>query len=183
MPTPTKTPIKNVIIVLWKSYELANNYESLLTKEEKLYLTNISFSTSNFYRLPKVHKSKQINEAIQQQNNEYTEIHEPDDWTARSIVGGPDCPTRLLSQLIDIILKPFLIHLKSYVKDNLDFLRKCSRKNNDSTTVVMFDVKSKYPSSIPHNYNLEEIRFWIEKNPDSLHSRFCTEKYKNNIRK
>ena len=146
MPAPTKTPIKNVIIVLWKSYELANNYESLLTKEEKLYLKNISFWTSNFYRLPKVHKSKQINEAIQQQNNEYTEIHEPDDWTVRSIVGGPNCPTRLLSQLIDIILKPFLIHLKSYVKDNLDFLRKCSRKNNDSTTLATFNVKSLYKS-------------------------------------
>ena len=28
--------------------ELASKYESLLTKAEKLYLTNISFSTSNF---------------------------------------------------------------------------------------------------------------------------------------
>ena len=46
--------------------ELANKYESFLTKAEKIYLTNISFSTSNFYGLPKVHKSKQINEAIQQ---------------------------------------------------------------------------------------------------------------------
>ena len=50
--------------------ELTNKYESLLTKVEKLYLTNISFSTSNFCGLPKVHKSKQINAAIQQQNNE-----------------------------------------------------------------------------------------------------------------
>ena len=49
--------------------ELANKYKSLLRKAEKLYLTSISFSTSNFYGLPKVHKSKQINEAIQQQNN------------------------------------------------------------------------------------------------------------------
>ena len=57
--------------VMKKIGELANKYESLLTKAEKLYLTNISFSTSNFYGLPKVHKSKQINEAIQQQNNEY----------------------------------------------------------------------------------------------------------------
>ena len=28
--------------------EFANKYESLLTKAEKLYLTNMSFSTSNF---------------------------------------------------------------------------------------------------------------------------------------
>ena len=52
-----------------KIVELANKYESLLAKVEKLYLTNISFSTSNFYGLPKIHKSKQINEAPLQQNN------------------------------------------------------------------------------------------------------------------
>ena len=90
--------------VMKKIGELANKYESLFTKAKKLYLTNISFSTSNFYGLPKVHKSKQINEAIQQQNNEYIEIHEPDDLTVRPIVGGPNCPTRPLSQLIDINL-------------------------------------------------------------------------------
>ena len=83
-----------------KIVELANKYESLLAKAEKLYLTNISFSTSNFYGLPKVHKSKQINEAIQQQNNEYIEIHEPDDLTVRPTVGGPNWPTRPLSQLV-----------------------------------------------------------------------------------
>ena len=89
----------------------------------------------------------------------------------RPIVAGPNCPTRPLSQLIDIILKPFLIHIKSYVKDHLDSLRKCSRKNSDSTTLVTFDAKS-LCTSIPHNYGLEAISFWIEKHPDSLHSRF-----------
>ena len=114
---------------------MVNKYELLLTKVVKLYLTNISISTSNFYRQPKVHKSKQINEAIQQQNNEYIEIHKPDDLTVKPIVGGPACPTR-------VILKPFLIHIKSYVKGNLTFFRKCSRINNDSTTLVTFDVKA-----------------------------------------
>ena len=141
-------------------------------KVEKLYLTNVSFSTSNIFGLLKVHKSKQINEAIQRQNNEYIEIHEPDDLTVRPVVVGPNCPARPLSQLINIILKPFLIHIKSYVKDNLDFLRKCSRKNNDTTTYSFtFDMKSLY-TSISHDYGLEAISFWIEKHPDSLHSRF-----------
>ena len=67
--------------VIKKIGELVNKYESLLTEGEKLYLTSISFSTSNFYGLAKVHKSKQINEAILQQNNECIEIHEPDDLT------------------------------------------------------------------------------------------------------
>ena len=78
-----------------KTGELTNNYESVLAKADKLYLTNISFSTRKFYGLPKIHKSKQINEAIQQQNNQYIEIHEPDDLTVRPIVGGPNCPQSL----------------------------------------------------------------------------------------
>ena len=82
-----------------------------------IHLINISFSISSFYGLSKVCKSKQINEAIRQQINEHTEIHEPDDLTMRPIVGGPNCPTRPLSHLIDKILKPFLIHIKSYVKE------------------------------------------------------------------
>ena len=93
------------------------------------------------------------------------------DLTLRPIVGRPNCPTRLFGQPIDIILKPFLINIKSYVKDNLDFLRKCSQKNNDTTTLVTFDVKSLY-TSIPHNYGLKSISFWIEKYPDLLQSRF-----------
>ena len=88
-----------------------------------------------------------------------------------TIVGGPNCPTSPLSQFIDIIFKPFLIHIKSYVQDNLDFLINYSRKNNDETTLGAFDIKSLY-TSIPHNYDLEARRFGTEKHPDSLHSRF-----------
>ena len=65
--------------VMEKIGELANKCDSLLTKTGMWYLTNISLSTSNFYGLRKVPKSKQINEAIEPQNNENTEIHEPDD--------------------------------------------------------------------------------------------------------
>ena len=38
--------------VMKKIGKLAKKYEWLLTKAEKLYLTNISFSASNFYGLP-----------------------------------------------------------------------------------------------------------------------------------
>ena len=72
--TYQKTDEKCVYRVMKKIAELGNKFESLLTKVEKLYLANISFSTSNFYGLPKIHKSKQINEAIQQQNNEYMSL-------------------------------------------------------------------------------------------------------------
>ena len=89
----------------------------------------------------------------------------------RPIVGGPVCPTRPLSNLIDIILKPFLIHVTSYIRDNLDFLTKCSRSNNENTALVTFDVVSLY-TSIPHNYGIEAISFWLNKHPETMNDRF-----------
>ena len=65
-----------------------------LSKNREVISYKHLFSTCNFYGLPKVHKFQQINEAIQQQTNEYTEIHEPDNLTVRPIVGKPNCPTR-----------------------------------------------------------------------------------------
>ena len=41
-------------------------------------------------------------------NSEIIEIFELNDLKLRPIVGAPKCPTRKLSQLIDILLKPFL---------------------------------------------------------------------------
>ena len=85
------------------------------------------------YKLPNVHKSKIVQEAIQVQNSEYTKLYEPSDLTFRPIVVGPIVvgTTRGLSNLVDILLNPFLIHIKSYIKDNLDFHAKCSRETNE----------------------------------------------------
>ena len=109
--------------------KLVAKFSNCLLKEEQDFLTKFSFLTSNFYGLPKVHKSKIIQEAIQVQNSEYIKIYEPSDLTLRPIVADPTCPTCRLSNLVDILLKPFLIHIKSYIKDNLDFLAKCTREN------------------------------------------------------
>ena len=112
------------------------------------------------YGLSKVHKSKITQEAIQAQNSEYIKIYEPSDLTLQPIVSGPNCPTRRLSNLVDIILKPFLIHTNSYIKDNLDFLAKCSRKSKWDTILTTFEVVG------PSKYHP-----WIW----SLHQRFCME--------
>ena len=128
---------------------------------------------TNFYGLLKVHKLKQIKEVILQQK-EYIELFEPNGLTLRQTVGGPNCPTKPLSEHINIILKPFLIHIRSYVKDNLDFLRKCFCENNDSTVLVTFDVKSLYSGTL-HNYGTEAINLCIEKHLQTLHPKFLRE--------
>ena len=54
---------------------------------------------------------------------------EPLDLTVRPIIGRPKCPTRKLSNVVDILIKPFLTpmltHMPCFVKDNLTFLNKC----------------------------------------------------------
>ena len=71
-------------------------------------------------------------------------------------------------------MKPFLLHVKSYVKDNLDFLSKCSRENYEDTLLVTFDVVNLY-TNIPHTFGLEALDYWLENHPESLHARFNKE--------
>ena len=152
--------------------KLVAKFSNCLLKEEQDFLTKFSSSTSNFYGLPKIRKSKIIQEAIQVQSSEYVKIYEPPDLTLRPIVAGPNCPTRGLSNLVDILLKPFPIYIKSYI--NLYFLAKCSRENKWDTILTTFDVVGLY-SNIPHEYGLEAIEYWLDKFPESLHRRFPKE--------
>jgi len=87
-----------------------------------IYTQDFEAKTSQLYGLPKIHKSKLIIKAIEQQNQEYIEIANPNDLKFRPIVAGPSCPTHRLSNLIDILLKPYITEVKSYVRDDLDFL-------------------------------------------------------------
>ena len=96
-------------------------YKDNLSKKEKEYLTSFSYNASDFYGLPKINKSKLIQNAKKEQQKEYVHIIEPSDLKLRPIVAGPIFPTRPLSHLIDILLKPFLLHIKCYVKDKFNF--------------------------------------------------------------
>ena len=118
-------------------------------KREKDFLTNYISTTTNFYRLSKIHKSKQIKNAIETQKSEYIEIPNPSDLKFRPIVSGQSCPTSRLSKLIDILLQPFLNKIKSYIKDNIDFLNSIPEKIDTNTLIDPFDVTNLY-SNIPH---------------------------------
>ena len=123
--------------------------QQLFIKRRTRFSNQFFIFKSNFYGLPKVHKSKIIQEAIQVQNSEYVKIYEPPDLILRPVVAGPNCPTCRLRNLVDILLKPFLIHIQRYIKDSLDFLAKYSRENKWDTTLTTFDVVGLY-SNIPH---------------------------------
>jgi len=72
-----------------------------------------------FYGLPKIHKSYNINRAIDEQKSEYVTLEGTDDLCFQPIVGGPNSATHFL----DLILKPLCKQVDSFIKDDMDFLR------------------------------------------------------------
>ena len=151
--------------------KIIEKYKDNLMKKEEEYLTSFSYNASNFYGFPRVHKSKLIQNAIKEYQKEYVNIIEPSDLKLRPIVAGPVYPARPLSNLIYILLKPSLLHVKSYVKDNLDFFSECPREDYEDTLLVAFDVVNLY-NNIPHTFGLETLDYWLENQPEPLHARF-----------
>ena len=119
-------------------------HSSVLTEKEADFVTNFDYKESCFYGLPKIHKSKLIKDSVAKQNSEYVTCENPDDLTFRPIVGGPVAPTQRLSNLLDIILKPLCHNEKSFVRDDLEFLRHLPDRVESNTTLVTLDVVNLY---------------------------------------
>ena len=89
--------------------------ESILTKKQIDYPITFKFTSSQFYCLRKVHKSEIIKNVINTEDSEYIQVHCPDDLKGRPISGGPESPTQRLSNVIEILLKPLVPTLKTYL--------------------------------------------------------------------
>ena len=90
------------------------------------------------------------------------QLLEPTDLKFRPIIAGPSCPTHRLSSLIDILLKPFIKHVSSYVRDDIDFLNHLPDQIHDNELLVSFDVTSLY-SNITHQLGYQAIKYWLNK--------------------
>ena len=90
---------------------------------------------------------------------------------ARPIVGEPKCPSRKFRELIDALLKPFLKHVKSYIRDSIDFLNKCDRNTDGNTVISTFDVVS-LDTNILHNFGMEAVRYFLLKYKEDIYPRF-----------
>ena len=93
-----------------------------ITRHEIAYLLEFDFKPSNFYGLPKIHKSNLIKNKCIETQSEYLELKDPIDLQFRPIVAGPVCETHRLSNLIEILLKAFIKQVKSFTRDDIDFL-------------------------------------------------------------
>ena len=146
-------------------------HSSALTEKEEDFVTNFDYKESCFYGLPKIHKSNVIKEAIQKQNSQYIICENPSDLTFRPIVAGPVAPTQRLSNLLDIILKPLCQNVKSYVRDDLDFLRHLPNQVNSNAELVTLDVVNLY-TNITATLGLRALEFWIENYRHKIDQRF-----------
>ena len=116
--------------IVKKIAKILEKYKHNITKKEKEYFINFSSNISNVYGLPKIQKSKLIQNIIRkQQKKKYVNISEQviivisqcycyrtcywRDLKLRLIGAGPIFPTIPLSYLNDILSKPSLLHVKS----------------------------------------------------------------------
>ena len=136
-----------------------------ITRNERNYLLDFECKSSMFYGLPKIHKSKLINKECTQIDGEYLELLDPEDLTFRPIVTGPACETHRLSNLIDILLKPFISKVQSYVRDDIDFLKYVPKIVPQNTLLVSFDIVSLY-TNISHDLGIKAINSWLTKYPE-----------------
>ena len=93
------------------------------------------------------------------------------------IFGGPNNPTTDLASLVNEILNPFVTQVKSVVKDSVDFINRMpvfAEKDLPYIQMWSVDIKDMYPS-INHSLGLEALKFWLEKFPNLLPSRFSVQ--------
>lgn len=161
-------------------HRLISQYDCHLTDKEKDYLMNFENKSSLFYGLPKIHKCQEIIQAVKHQNQPYIKVTPPQDLKFRPIVAGPSSPTHRLSNFLDILLKPFLKHTKSYVRDDIDFLTQLPTEMKESEIFATFDICSLY-SNISTELGLHAIEYWLNTYPTTLHSRIPTKFIKDSL--
>ena len=152
--------------------KLCLKHQQCITLNEKKAIMDEDWHTSRFYLLPKIDKSKAILETIQSNTSEcIVQMPMPNDLTSRPIVSGPKSVTKGLSQLLEKILTPLTFHLKTFIKNEMDFLRKFPRNIGTNSHVMCCDVTSLY-TSIPNELGMQALEYWIRKKSALIPKRF-----------
>lgn len=68
-------------------------------------------------------------------------------------------------------MKPFIKHIRSYVRDDIDFLNHLPKHMGKDEKFVTFDVISLY-NNITHDLGIEALTFWLNEHPENLHERY-----------
>ena len=71
--------------------------------------------------LPKLHKSKELNNIIMAKNSAHINVDRILTIKGRPIVAGP-CYQTIVSQILHVIMEPTLSFIKRILKDSFDFI-------------------------------------------------------------
>ena len=113
--------------------KFAEKYKSILTNNEYDFLTKRCHKISNFYVVPKLYKSKEINEIIEIKRTEYIQIDEDIIIEGRPIVAGPFFHTSGISEILNCIMEPALSLIPHIVKDSFDFKQRLEKPCQSNT--------------------------------------------------
>ena len=145
----------------------ANKYKDMLTQNEYNYLLHTKYKMSNIYMLPKLHKSRRVDEIILARKEEY--IHVTDEHIqleGRPINSGPCYYTRGLSLILHEILLPCLDCIPHILKDTFDFKSRFGADCDntplpDNIQIATWDIKSLY-TNLRHDLFMQAVEYWME---------------------
>ena len=156
--------------VMLKVQSFVRKYSSALTSKEKRAILKFDYKGSNFYGLPKIHKSKLIKEKLKSTADECLNLKSPSDLSLRIILGGKFNPTVNLADLIDEILKPYLSLVSSGVQDVFHFIDRIPTFEPCEMPFMQMwsvDIKDMYPS-LHIDLGLEAVSYWVDRYPTKL---------------
>ena len=91
------------------------------------FLTKPYHEVSNFYMLPKLHKSQEINEIIEIKRTEYIQIDKDISIEGQPILAGPVFHKSKIPKILHYIMEPPLSLILHIVKDSLDFTQRLEK--------------------------------------------------------
>ena len=100
--------------------------------------------------LPKLHKSKELNDIIMAKNSEYINVDKILTIEGRPIVAGPCYHTSVVSQMLHVITEPTLSFIKHILKDFFDFIDRIDTQCTVNTILSTCGIKSLY-TNIKHD--------------------------------
>ena len=111
--------------------------------------------------VPKLHKSKKINEIIEIKRSEYIQIDEDILIEVRPIVAGPVFHASEISGTLHCIMEPALSLIPNIVKDSFDFTQRVEKQCQNNTLLSTCEIESLY-TNIRLDLFLTAIEYWTE---------------------
>lgn len=95
-------------------------------------------------------------------DSSFVEISNVTDLKLRPMVSGPSYQTHGVSDIVDVPLKRYTKHVKSYLRDTVDFLNTLPKTVNLHTILVSYPSIESLYSTIPNELGIKAIIYWLE---------------------